>query len=772
MPARPVRRPRGRAAGGAAQRRGAGRGPRPGPGPRRHADPWPASWTSRRRCSARAACAAGQAKATYGTGCFVYLNIGATPRPSTHGLLTTIAWQRAAGVTYALDGGVFARAPWWSGSRASAWSRGPEEVDALAATAGDGGRRGLRAGARRAGRARIGTGRRARPGWAWASAPARGGAGARRARGHRLPRGAGGARDGEGRRDRDRIAARGRRPHRLRHADADAGRPARRARRGRGRHGGHGDGRVFPGRARVPGCGRTTPRSQRSAPPGAGVSSRARAPHAARAAARASSARSRPCGGGMPDAFDVAVIGAGVVGSAVARALSAFELRVVLARSRRRRRHGHEQGQHRHPAHRLRRGARLARGAAGGAWLRADGRLRGRGGHPRRADGRRARRLDRARRCEQLDRARGEGARERLRRRAAAWRRTSVYGMEPHLGPGVRGGLLVPREAILCPFTATLALATEAVVNGVDLRLGAPRAVASSDAERSTGSTCGGEPVEARWVVNAAGLHVRHGGVALRPRRFRVRPRRGELIVFDKLARSLVRPRDPARADRRRPRACWLRPPSSATCSSGPTAVDVDDRDDRSTTRGGARVACSRAARASCPRSRGEEVTATYAGLRAATESSDYQVHFDAERALPVPGRHPVHRRLRLAGARGTRGWSCLRRRLAAEAAAPAAGPCACHRSARPCAAARGRGADRARPRLRPRRVPLRAGDARARSATRCARRSPRARSTACAAARAACRGAARASTAWPGVTGLMAEASGRPADGFLEALA
>ncbi|HEV8584836.1 MAG TPA: FGGY family carbohydrate kinase, partial [Methylomirabilota bacterium] len=50
----------------------------------------------------------GQAKATYGTGCFVYLNTGGAPRPSAHGLLTTIAWQRAGGTTYALDGGVFA----------------------------------------------------------------------------------------------------------------------------------------------------------------------------------------------------------------------------------------------------------------------------------------------------------------------------------------------------------------------------------------------------------------------------------------------------------------------------------------------------------------------------------------------------------------------------------------------------------------------------------------------------------------------------------------
>jgi glycerol kinase len=81
--------------------------------------------------------APGQAKATYGTGCFVYLNVGATPRPSRHGLLTTIAWQRASGVVYALDGGVFAAGAvleWLArlGLVASA-----EEADTLAASARD-----------------------------------------------------------------------------------------------------------------------------------------------------------------------------------------------------------------------------------------------------------------------------------------------------------------------------------------------------------------------------------------------------------------------------------------------------------------------------------------------------------------------------------------------------------------------------------------------------------------------------------------------------------
>jgi glycerol kinase len=49
----------------------------------------------------------GQAKNTYGTGCFLLLNTGAQAVSSDRGLLTTIAWQRGDDVTYALEGSVF-----------------------------------------------------------------------------------------------------------------------------------------------------------------------------------------------------------------------------------------------------------------------------------------------------------------------------------------------------------------------------------------------------------------------------------------------------------------------------------------------------------------------------------------------------------------------------------------------------------------------------------------------------------------------------------------
>lgn len=49
----------------------------------------------------------GDLKNTYGTGCFMLMNIGETPILSKKGLLTTIAWSYDDKVTYALEGSVF-----------------------------------------------------------------------------------------------------------------------------------------------------------------------------------------------------------------------------------------------------------------------------------------------------------------------------------------------------------------------------------------------------------------------------------------------------------------------------------------------------------------------------------------------------------------------------------------------------------------------------------------------------------------------------------------
>ncbi len=82
----------------------------------------------------------GQSKCTYGTGAFLLLNTGERPVPSSHGLLTTVAWTTAGGTRYALEGSSFiagAAVQWLRDGlgliRASA------DVEALAASVPDSG---------------------------------------------------------------------------------------------------------------------------------------------------------------------------------------------------------------------------------------------------------------------------------------------------------------------------------------------------------------------------------------------------------------------------------------------------------------------------------------------------------------------------------------------------------------------------------------------------------------------------------------------------------
>jgi glycerol kinase len=82
----------------------------------------------------------GMAKNTYGTGCFVLLNVGAQAQASQHRLLSTIGWRYAGQTTYVLEGSVFmagAIVQWLRDGLGLLASAG--EVEALAASVPDSG---------------------------------------------------------------------------------------------------------------------------------------------------------------------------------------------------------------------------------------------------------------------------------------------------------------------------------------------------------------------------------------------------------------------------------------------------------------------------------------------------------------------------------------------------------------------------------------------------------------------------------------------------------
>lgn len=200
----------------------------------------------------------------------------------------------------------------------------------------------------------------------------------------------------------------------------------------------------------------------------------------------------------------------------------------------------------------------------------------------------------------------------------------AVHALEPHLGDGVTGGMIVPDEYLIDPWSTPIAFATEAVLNGCVLFTGFNVAGCVVETDTTTLGATDGRTVRARYVVNAAGLHgdtlhqlFGHAG-------FTIKPRRGELIVFDKLARPLLQ-RTILPVPTAHTKGVLVAPTVFGNIMLGPTADEVDDREATNSTRAGIDALLAKGHRI-LPALMNEEVTAVYAGLRAATEHSDYQL--------------------------------------------------------------------------------------------------------------------------------------------------
>ena len=204
-----------------------------------------------------------------------------------------------------------------------------------------------------------------------------------------------------------------------------------------------------------------------------------------------------------------------------------------------------------------------------------------------------------------------------------------LYRREPHLGPGALGALEIPGESIICPWTTPLAYATQALAVGARLRLRCRvTGIRTGDTEHQVVTSTG--VVRCRWVVNAAGLYSDVIDRMLGGDGFTIQPRRGELIVYDKLARpllgSILLPVPTART-----KGVLVAPTVYGNVLLGPTAEDVADREERATTGAGLTLLLE-AGRRILPGLVTEEVTASYAGLRAATADRDYQIRVDRAR--------------------------------------------------------------------------------------------------------------------------------------------
>ena len=199
---------------------------------------------------------------------------------------------------------------------------------------------------------------------------------------------------------------------------------------------------------------------------------------------------------------------------------------------------------------------------------------------------------------------------------------------EPKLGAGALAAVLVPGEHVIDPWSAPLAYAQQAMAHGAIIH----RKAEVTQAEHRHDHwllQAGAQSIEARVVINAAGLFGDRVEAFARPSPFTIKPRKGQFVVFDKPAARLVR-------------AIILPVPTERTkgvvlfrtifgnLAIGPTAEETDEREAGTCDSTTLEKLHARAIEM-VPALVNVGVNAIYAGLRPATEHKDYSLEMQAK---------------------------------------------------------------------------------------------------------------------------------------------
>lgn len=158
--------------------------------------------------------------------------------------------------------------------------------------------------------------------------------------------------------------------------------------------------------------------------------------------------------------------------------------------------------------------------------------------------------------------------------------------MEPNLNPEVKGGLYIPRESIIDPFLLCIALAENAADNGVHFLLGTKcTGIKVEEGAVTTVQTTAGD-IQTKYVINAAGLYCDEIAGYVGKNDYYVTPRKGQFYILDKNTSCkvgmIILP-IPTKVTKGK----LMCPTIHGNMLVGPTAEDMLDKEDKSTNAAG-----------------------------------------------------------------------------------------------------------------------------------------------------------------------------------------
>ncbi len=186
--------------------------------------------------------------------------------------------------------------------------------------------------------------------------------------------------------------------------------------------------------------------------------------------------------------------------------------------------------------------------------------------------------------------------------------------MEPNLNPEVKGGLYIPRESIIDPFLYVIALAENAVANGATFMLNTEVTGIKMEDGKVVGAETTNGYIEAKYIINAAGLFCDEIAAMVGKNDYYVNPRKGQFYILDKNTQCkvnhIVLP-IPTKLTKGK----LMCPTIHGNMLVGPTAEDLTDKFDKSTTAEGL-SSISDDVKRLIPNVRLQDTITQYSGLR------------------------------------------------------------------------------------------------------------------------------------------------------------
>ncbi|MCT1901491.1 NAD(P)/FAD-dependent oxidoreductase [Oceanobacillus sojae] len=182
------------------------------------------------------------------------------------------------------------------------------------------------------------------------------------------------------------------------------------------------------------------------------------------------------------------------------------------------------------------------------------------------------------------------------------------------------GGLFIEGESIIDPWEAVYKFAEVAEQNGAAILLNKEVKQIKSSAQHFTLIIKNGEEIKSKYIINAAGLYSDAIASMIGDNSFTITPRKGQFIVTkDKVdIKNIILPVPSAKS-----KGKLITPAVFKGHLLGPTAEDIDDKADRSTTEEGFKEIRKECARL-IPVSINYTSVKQYAGLRAVCSEDDY----------------------------------------------------------------------------------------------------------------------------------------------------